>query len=95
MEQSPRLSLPYVQPAQAQKHVTVNESFRRLDALTQLTVLSQTIAAEPGAPAEGVPIYFPPVRRDPHGEALRLAISLPFKMAPGWKSQPSKVFGPG
>jgi len=53
MEQSPRLSLPYVQPAQAQKHVTVNESFRRLDALTQLTVLSQTIAAEPGAPAEG------------------------------------------
>lgn len=53
MEQSPRLSLSYVMPAQAQKHVTVNESFRRLDALTQLTVLSRTVAAEPGAPAEG------------------------------------------
>lgn len=53
MEQSPRLSLSYVMPAQAQKHVTVNESFRRLDALTQLTVLSRTLAAEPGAPAEG------------------------------------------
>ncbi|MEO1241768.1 MAG: DUF2793 domain-containing protein [Pseudomonadota bacterium] len=53
MEQSPRLSLSYVMPAQAQKHVTVNESFRRLDALTQLAVLSRTVAAEPGAPAEG------------------------------------------
>ncbi|MEM9618736.1 MAG: DUF2793 domain-containing protein [Pseudomonadota bacterium] len=53
MEQSPRLSLSYVMPAQAQKHVTVNESFRRLDALTQLAVLSRTVAAAPGAPAEG------------------------------------------
>lgn len=53
MEQSPRLSLSYVMPAQAQKHVTVNESFRRLDALTQLAVLSRTVAAEPGVPAEG------------------------------------------
>jgi len=53
MEQSPRLSLSYVMPAQAQKHVTVNETFRRLDALTQLSVLSRATAAEPGAPAEG------------------------------------------
>jgi hypothetical protein len=53
MEQSPRLSLSYVAPSQAQKHVTVNESFRRLDTLTQLSVLSRTIAAEPGAPTEG------------------------------------------
>lgn len=53
MEQSPRLSLSYVAPSQAQKHVTVNETFRRLDALSQLSVLSQTVTAEPGAPAEG------------------------------------------
>ncbi|MHA7870775.1 MAG: DUF2793 domain-containing protein [Hyphococcus sp.] len=53
MEQSPRLSLSYVMPAQAQKHVTVNETFRRLDALTQLTVVSRALAAEPGAPAQG------------------------------------------
>ncbi len=53
MEQSPRLSLSYVMPAQAQKHVTVNETFRRLDALTQLSVLSRATAVEPGAPAEG------------------------------------------
>ena len=53
MEQSPRLSLSYVAPSQAQKHVTVNETFRRLDALTQLTVRSRTETSEPGAPDEG------------------------------------------
>lgn len=36
---SPRLSLPYLQPAQAQKHVTHNEALSRLDVLVQLTVL--------------------------------------------------------
>jgi hypothetical protein len=53
MQTSPRLGLAYVQPQQAQKHVTVNESFRRLDALAQLVVASASLAAEPAAPAEG------------------------------------------
>ncbi|WP_411816577.1 DUF2793 domain-containing protein [Hyphococcus sp. DH-69] len=53
MEQSPRLALSYVQPNQAQKHVTVNETIRRLDALTQMTVRSRTIAAEPEMPSDG------------------------------------------
>jgi hypothetical protein len=53
MEQSPRLSLSYVMPQQAQKHVTVNETFRRLDALCQLSVRSRIISAEPGSPTEG------------------------------------------
>ncbi len=53
MEQSPRLSLSYVAPSQAQKHVTVNETFRRLDALVQLTVRSRKVSAEPASPAEG------------------------------------------
>ncbi len=53
MDQSPRLSLSYLMPAQAQKHVTVNETFRRLDQLVQQTVLSRTLAAEPGAPNDG------------------------------------------
>ncbi|MEL6364131.1 MAG: DUF2793 domain-containing protein [Pseudomonadota bacterium] len=52
-ETSPNLALPYIQPAQAQKHVTANESFRRLDALTQLAVLSRQIATPPGSPANG------------------------------------------
>ncbi len=53
MEQSPRLSLSYVMPAQAQKHVTVNETFRRLDALTQMSVVSRSETSEPASPAEG------------------------------------------
>ena len=50
---TPRLSLPWLMPAQAQKHVTVNESLGRLDALVQCAVVSRSIDAEPGAPAEG------------------------------------------
>lgn len=53
MEQSPRLSLSYLAPSQAQKHVTVNETVRRLDQLCQQTVLSRTMSAEPGSPSDG------------------------------------------
>ena len=53
MEQSPRLSLSYVAPNQAQKHVTVNESFRRLDALVQAVIRSRTETSEPASPVEG------------------------------------------
>jgi len=53
MEFSPRLALSYVAPNQAQKHVTVNESFRRLDALVQMRVLSRTETTEPASPTEG------------------------------------------
>lgn len=35
-ETTPRLALPYLMPAQAQKHVTHNEALRMLDALVQL-----------------------------------------------------------
>lgn len=50
---SPRLSLPFLQPAQAQKHVTHNEALRDLDALVQLTVESFGATTPPGAPVEG------------------------------------------
>lgn len=53
MSNSPRLGLAFLSPQQAQKHVTVNQSLRRLDALAQLTVKSRTQTAEPVAPAEG------------------------------------------
>lgn len=39
---SPNLKLPYLAPAQAQKHVTHNEALRQLDAIVQLSVLSVT-----------------------------------------------------
>ena len=52
-ELSPTLSLPYLQPAQAQKHVTHNEALRILDAVTQLSVLDTTLSEPPGAPNNG------------------------------------------
>jgi hypothetical protein len=51
--QSPRLGLPYLQPSQAQKHVTHNEALQRLDALAQLTVLGFAADTPPIAPQAG------------------------------------------
>ncbi|MDZ7627842.1 MAG: DUF2793 domain-containing protein [Parvularculaceae bacterium] len=53
MQNSPRLKLPYLAPQQSQKHVTVNEGLRRLDALAQLSVISASLIAEPAAPLDG------------------------------------------
>lgn len=49
---TPRLSLPFILPAQAQKHVTHNEALLGLDALVQLTILA-TRQAPPETVAEG------------------------------------------
>ena len=50
---TPRLALPYVAAGQAQKHVTVNEAFARLDGLVQMVVETQTLASAPNAPKDG------------------------------------------
>jgi Protein of unknown function (DUF2793) len=50
---SPRLELPYIQPAQAQKHVTHNEALRVLDVLVQLTVVAFDATTPPSLPLEG------------------------------------------
>lgn len=42
---SPNLKLPYLAPAQAQKHVTHNEALRQLDAIVQLSVSTIADAA--------------------------------------------------
>lgn len=47
------LGLPYIQPSQAQKHVTHNEALKRLDVLVQLVVSSRTTATPPSAPPDG------------------------------------------
>lgn len=53
MDFSTKLSLPYLLPNQAQKHVTVNESLRALDALVQLSVLSMNETVPPTNPNDG------------------------------------------
>jgi hypothetical protein len=59
MSVSTNLHLPYLAPGQAQKHVTVNESLRRLDALVQLCAASATTAAQPPSPADGAVYILP------------------------------------
>lgn len=53
MANSPNLVLPFIEEAQAQKHVTHNEAIRALDALVQLSVLDRDLTAPPGSPADG------------------------------------------
>ncbi len=52
-EQSANLALTFLAAAQAQKHVSVNESLLRLDALVQLSVVSATTSVQPSAPSDG------------------------------------------
>jgi hypothetical protein len=59
MSNTPLLNLPYLAAGQAQKHVTLNESLRMLDALVQLVAESRTIATPPGSPAEGARYLVP------------------------------------
>lgn len=53
MSDSQILSLPYILPAQAQKHVTHNEAIKALDVLVQLSVLNRDQTTPPAAPSEG------------------------------------------
>lgn len=48
-----RLGMPLLQPAQAQKHVTVNEALMRLDGLVNLVLNSLTVTTPPSVVADG------------------------------------------
>ena len=56
---TPRLGLPWLMPAQAQKHVTVNESLGRLDALIQCAVESRSASGQPASPGDGQAFILP------------------------------------
>jgi hypothetical protein len=53
MSVTPRLALPLLAAAQAQKHVTHNEALIDLDGLVHLAVKDRDLAAAPGGPVEG------------------------------------------
>ena len=53
MDETPQLSLPLLQAAQAQKHVTVNEALIRLDGLAQLVLKSVDVSVPPGLAQPG------------------------------------------
>ncbi|WP_159730189.1 DUF2793 domain-containing protein [Methylosinus sp. Ce-a6] len=52
MTETIHLALPFIDAAQAQKHITHNEALQRLDALTQLSVLERR-STPPSALADG------------------------------------------
>lgn len=59
MSNTSNLVLPFLAVGQAQKHVTVNESLRRLDAVVQLSVVSATTTAQPASPVDGAVYILP------------------------------------
>ena len=75
MSETAKFALPLLQPAQAQKHVTVNEALVRLDGMTQLTLLSATESTPPSSPAEGDSYAVPPgAVNDWNGYAGEIAV---------------------
>lgn len=50
---SSSLSMPFIQPSQAQKHVTHNEALRILDVVTQLGVAADDQTTPPASPSDG------------------------------------------
>lgn len=77
MTDTPRMSLPMLAPAQAQKHVTVNEALARIDALTHLTLESVDTTTPPVAAADGDIYAVPPGAVNAWaGQGGRLAISV-------------------
>ena len=53
MNNSPRMGLPLLQAAQAQKHVTVNEALVLLDGVGQMSLISATLSVPPGLNSDG------------------------------------------
>lgn len=70
MSNTANLVLPYLAVGQAQKHVTVNESLRKLDAIIQLSVVSATTTAEPGSPVDGQVWIVPSGKSGTHWSAF-------------------------
>lgn len=60
MSETQQLGLPLLQPAQAQKHVTVNEALVRLDGLTQLSIQSLSLPVPPTTAEDGITYSVPP-----------------------------------
>ena len=53
MSNTPRIGLPYLDAAQAQKHVTMNEALARLDMAAAGRAETMALASPPASPVEG------------------------------------------
>ena len=64
MADTPNLVLPYIAANQSQKHVTVNEALRRLDALVQVTVQSAALVCRAFGVSETCYRYGPKLKAE-------------------------------
>jgi len=69
-DRTTHLQFPFLAGDQAQKHVTINESLLRLDALVQLAPKSLSMAAEPATPSDGDLYILPPGKTGAHWGAM-------------------------
>jgi len=53
MTDTPNLGITYLEAAQSQKHVSVNDGFRALDAVVQAYAEDKDLATPPGSPTNG------------------------------------------
>ncbi|MQQ09094.1 DUF2793 domain-containing protein [Epibacterium sp. SM1979] len=79
---STRLGIPFLQAAQAQKHVTVNEALTTLDALTNMVLQSISTATPPAMPEESQ-CYFVP--DSPTGDWANEAGKIAHVFNGGWR----------
>lgn len=76
------LGLPFLEAAQAQKHVTVNEALRRIDALLHLSVVSRLTGPLPETPVEGVRY----ITEEGEVAAFIDGAWITFAPKPGWRA---------
>jgi hypothetical protein len=53
MDITPNLTMPYILPSQAQKHVTHNDALRVIDTIVQLCILTRNLAIPPETANDG------------------------------------------
>jgi len=83
---TPRLQLPYLAAAQAQKHVTLNEALAGIDGLVQTSVVSCTVTAQPDDPLEGQMWLLPPEATGTAWQTMRGRLTR--YEAGGWRALP-------
>ena len=88
MARTAQLQLPLIAPAQAQKHVTVNEALSRLDALAQLRIKAFDQTVVPTSPKEGDAYQLGP---EPAGEWSGQGGKIAIRANGGWTFVAPKV----
>jgi len=87
-DRSANLSMPFIQPSQAQKHITHNQAIEDLDVLVQLTVISASELEPPVNALEGDSYIVP---TDAIGDWSDHDGSVATKVVGGWAYKPPRI----